>query len=75
MLNLDPYAILGVRSSDSKAAILKAVAKRMEEKKLDLKTIVECQKVLFDPEKSAAAKFLYSIDDLSILDDAPPSNE
>jgi hypothetical protein len=74
MMELNPFVLLGVKSADSKKVILQAIARKMHDKSLDLKTIAECQKILFDPEKSAAARFLYSIDELGILD-LIPENE
>jgi hypothetical protein len=67
MLCIDPYYVLGIHPNDSKAAILKAISKKMQDKSLDLKTLAECQKILFDPKQSSAARFLFSVEDLEFL--------
>ncbi len=81
-VTLNPYEILGVSATASKAEITKAVAIAMKRKQYPVKAIAEAQKCLLDPKRRLLSDYLQPIlpsvqrlkrQDYSLLKTDPPS--
>ncbi len=59
---MNPFTILSLDKTASKAEIMAAVAATMRARRYDVKQIAEAQKELFDWVSRGAAEFRYCID-------------
>lgn len=69
---IDPFAVLGVKTTASKSEILAAVAVALRTRRFDSRLIAEAQKELFDPVSRAAAEFRHGIDTLRCIGSSTP---
>lgn len=58
-LNNNPFKILNVKPSADKKMIMRQVTTAMKNRKYDPKTILESQKILFNPLTKAVSEFQY----------------
>ncbi len=69
---MNPYQVLNVAVGADKKTVIQAAALAMRDKKYTGKDVAMAQKMLLDPEASAANEFIHILDVDPLLAEAPP---